>query len=147
MIRRPPRSSLFPYTTLFRSVLGLVGAALCFCPAHFASARPDQPATDSVGVIDGEAITVTGPMGAEPVNGEVKNVLRSGGDVRVKSGSARIDLVEGGQVSICGPAHLSVLKSGGSLTIALDTGTVHVHLERDLPLTIYTPFIQAQIVA
>src|SRR2546423_4833773 len=24
MIRRPPRSTLFPYTTLFRSVLGLV---------------------------------------------------------------------------------------------------------------------------
>src|SRR5260370_24303203 len=26
MIRRPPRSTLFPYTTLFRSHLGLVGA-------------------------------------------------------------------------------------------------------------------------
>src|SRR3712207_7137367 len=25
MIRRPPRSTLFPYTTLFRSQLGLVG--------------------------------------------------------------------------------------------------------------------------
>src|SRR2546422_11370133 len=25
MIRRPPRSTLFPYTTLFRSVYGLVG--------------------------------------------------------------------------------------------------------------------------
>src|SRR3712207_8418828 len=25
MIRRPPRSTLFPYTTLFRSVLGLKG--------------------------------------------------------------------------------------------------------------------------
>src|SRR5436309_8258709 len=25
MIRRPPRSTLFPYTTLFRSVIGLVG--------------------------------------------------------------------------------------------------------------------------
>src|SRR2546422_1095141 len=28
MIRRPPRSTLFPYTTLFRSVLGLEPAAL-----------------------------------------------------------------------------------------------------------------------
>src|SRR3712207_6899237 len=27
MIRRPPRSTLFPYTTLFRSVQGLEGAA------------------------------------------------------------------------------------------------------------------------
>ena len=32
MIRRPPRSTLFPYTTLFRSVL-LTGYAtdMCFC--------------------------------------------------------------------------------------------------------------------
>src|SRR5205814_10731791 len=28
MIRRPPRSTLFPYTTLFRSLRGMVAAAL-----------------------------------------------------------------------------------------------------------------------
>src|SRR2546430_2585372 len=28
MIRRPPRSTLFPYTTLFRSVLGVLSALL-----------------------------------------------------------------------------------------------------------------------
>src|SRR4051794_41251861 len=28
MIRRPPRSTLFPYTTLFRSVLAVAGAGL-----------------------------------------------------------------------------------------------------------------------
>src|SRR3712207_7316767 len=28
MIRRPPRSTLFPYTTLFRSAQGMSGAAL-----------------------------------------------------------------------------------------------------------------------
>src|SRR5258707_9300307 len=28
MIRRPPRSTLFPYTTLFRSALGLIGGDL-----------------------------------------------------------------------------------------------------------------------
>src|SRR2546430_11783762 len=27
MIRRPPRSTLFPYTTLFRSISGIVGMA------------------------------------------------------------------------------------------------------------------------
>src|SRR3712207_7405831 len=27
MIRRPPRSTLFPYTTLFRSPVGLIGVA------------------------------------------------------------------------------------------------------------------------
>src|SRR2546428_7110491 len=29
MIRRPPRSTLFPYTTLFRSVMSRPGAASC----------------------------------------------------------------------------------------------------------------------
>lgn len=112
-----------------------------------AAARLDEPPSDSVGVIDGESISVTGPMSVEVVHGRVKTVLRSGSDVRVKSGAARIDLVEGGQISICGPAHLSVLKSGGSLTIALDTGTIHVHIERELALNIYTPQIQAQTVS
>src|SRR2546427_12767178 len=31
MIRRPPRSTLFPYTTLFRSRLALVGAVVPGC--------------------------------------------------------------------------------------------------------------------
>jgi hypothetical protein len=123
------------------------GAILCAGLIAAAAARPDQPASDSVGIIDGEAIAVTGPMSMEVVRGQVKTVLRSGSDVRVKSGTARIDLVEGGQVSICGPAHLSVLKAGGSLTIALDTGTVRVRVEHELPLNIYTPLIQAQTVA
>ena len=122
-------------------------AILCAALIATAAARPDEPPSDSVGIIDGEAISVSGPMSVEVVRGQVKTVLRSGSDVRVKSGAARIDLVEGGQISICGPAHLSVLKSGGSLTIALDTGTIHVHIERDLPLTVYTPQIQAQSVA
>src|SRR3989475_3855079 len=112
-----------------------------------AAASPNEPLTDSVGVIEGESISVTGPMSVEVVQGQVKTVLRSGGDVRVKSGTARIDLIEGGQISICGPAHLSVLKSGGSLTIALDTGTIHVHIEDHLAVNIYTPQIQAQTVA
>jgi len=74
-------------------------------------------------------------------------MLRSGSDVRVKSGTARIDLVEGGWISACGPAHFSVLKSAGSLTVALDSGTIHAHIEGDPALTIYTPQIQAQTIS
>src|SRR2546427_4883110 len=122
-------------------------AILCVALIAAASARPDGPLTDSVGVIEGESISVTGPMSVEVVQGQVKTVLRSGGDVRVKSGTARIDLVEAGQISICGPPHLSVLKSGGSLTIALDTGTIHLHIEDHLAVNIYTPQIQGQTVA
>jgi hypothetical protein len=86
-------------------------------------------------------------MRVETVHGQVKTVLRSGSDVRVKSGMARIALVEGGQISICGPAHLSVLKSGGSLTVALDSGTIHIHVNREPAFTIYTPQIQVQPVS
>src|ERR1017187_2145603 len=35
MIRRPPRSTLFPYTTLFRSVLCAVGATADECCRQF----------------------------------------------------------------------------------------------------------------
>jgi hypothetical protein len=70
--------------------------------------------------------------------------LRSGSDVRVKAGQARIKLVEGGEILICGPAHFSVLKSGGALTLALEGGIIHAHLENDLALTVYTPQIQAR---
>jgi hypothetical protein len=133
---------------LRRGVLPAASVAMV-CAALFAAAaaRPDDPSTDSVGVIDGESISVSGPMRVETVHGQVKTVLRSGSDVRVKSGTARIELIEGGQISICGPAHLSVLKSGGSLTVALDSGTIHIHVNREPAFTIYTPQIQVQPVS
>ena len=111
------------------------------------AAAPDQPVGDAVGLIDGEDIAVTGPMSVEIVGGTAKTILRSGSDVRVKSGSARISLVEGGQISICGPAHLSVLKSGGAVTVALDSGAIHARLEREPALSVYTAQIQGRPVA
>src|SRR3712207_8928032 len=49
MIRRPPRSTLFPYTTLFRSDLGevLVGPVTP-CEAHQAETGRQQPAVREV---------------------------------------------------------------------------------------------------
>jgi len=79
----------------------------------------------------------------EVVRGQVKTVLRSGSDVHVKSGQARIDLVEGGQIMICGPAHFSMLKTGGAITVALDSGTIHAVVGSEVSLNIYTPQIQA----
>ena len=133
---------------LRRAALSLAATAMLGA-AVFAAAHPrsDDAGTDAVGVIDGESIAVSGPMRVETVRGQVKTMLRSGSDVRVKSGTARIDLVEGGWISACGPAHFSVLKSAGSLTVALDSGTIHAHIEGDPALTIYTPQIQAQTIS
>jgi hypothetical protein len=112
-----------------------------------AATTPDQPVGDAVGLIEGEDIAVTGPMSVEVAGGQARTILRSGSDVRVKSGQARISLVEGGQISICGPAHLSVLKSGGAVTVALDSGAIHARLEREPALSVYTAQIQGQPVA
>ena len=111
------------------------------------AAAPDKPTGDAVGTIEGDAIALQGPMSVELVRGQVKTMLRSGNDIRVKSGQARIDLVEGGTIAICGPAHLSLLKSGGSLTIALDSGIVHVNVEKAPSVTVYTAQIQAKPIA
>src|SRR5271157_3343853 len=104
----------------------------------------NPPLGDSVGAIEGDSISIEGPMSVEVAHGQVRTVLRSGSDVRVKAGQARIKLVEGGEILICGPAHFSVLKSGGALTLALEAGTIHAHLESDLALTVFTPQIQAR---
>lgn len=119
--------------------LALLGAAL--------AARPDEKPAETVGPIEGEAISVKGPMSVEVTGGEVHTVLLSGSDVRVKSGQARIRLREGGSISICGPAHISLLKSGSALTVALEYGTIHARIEREPALAVYTPLIQAQPVA
>jgi hypothetical protein len=111
------------------------------------SALSDETPSDAVGAIDGDTIAVTGPMSVEVVHGQVKTILRSGSDVRVKIGQARIELVEGGSLTICGPAHFSVLKTGKSLTVALDTGTIRAQLDIGLAITFYTPQIQARPIA
>ncbi|HEY4817488.1 MAG TPA: hypothetical protein VIH67_08650 [Candidatus Acidoferrum sp.] len=104
----------------------------------------DQPSYDTVGAIEGEAISVQGPLNIEVVQGRTRTILRSGSDIHVNSGQARIDLVEGGQIAVCGPAHFSVLKSVNLLTVALDTGIIHARIERQPALTIYTAQIQAK---
>src|SRR5260370_3614208 len=59
MIRRPPRSTLFPYTTLFRSPVGVVGVG-----------GPDFLA------VDDEIVAVA--LGAGLQRGEVRSGIRLG---------------------------------------------------------------------
>jgi hypothetical protein len=119
----------------------------CVSMTNLRLARADNPPSDSVGAIEGAAISVQGPMSMDETNGQIKTILRSGSEVQVKSGQAHIDLVEGGNITICGPSHFSVLKSGSALTIALDSGTIHAHIEGQLTLTVYTAQIQAHAVS
>jgi hypothetical protein len=128
---------------LFSSVTALASMAVLTA----LTARSDEPASDSVGTIDGAAVAVTGPMRVEVVGGFPRTVLRSGSDVLIKSGTARLDLTGGGSISICGPAHFSVLKAGNLVTVALDSGTIHLAIEQGPAVTIYTPLLQIQPIA
>jgi hypothetical protein len=74
-------------------------------------------------------------------------LLRSGVDIRVKAGRARINLAEGGTIAVCGPAHISLLKAGNALTVALDSGTIHARVEGNLTLNVFTAQILAKTIA
>ncbi len=121
---------------------GFLFSAAILSALLFASAsRSDQPAAEVVGTIEGADISIKGPISVEIADGLSRMVLSSGSEVTVKSGQARIDLAEGGAIGICGPAHVSLLKSSGALTVALDYGSIHARIGFHPALTIYTPLI------
>src|SRR3712207_7418178 len=73
MIRRPPRSTLFPYTTLFRS-LG-VGAAAA--PALLAACGDDDEATEGDTAAGGASAQTTGAGAAAPARDRKSTRLNS----------------------------------------------------------------------
>jgi hypothetical protein len=122
-------------------------AALVPFSASGQQTRQQEPQGEIIGTIEGQAIALKGPMSVQVVGNEVKTLLRSGVDVRVKTGHARIELASGGNISICGPAHISMLKAANGLTIALDSGTIHAHIEGNLTLSVFTTQILAKSIA
>lgn len=96
-----------------------------------------------LGQIIGDDISVTGPSQAA-ANSPVPAIEFSGGStIVVHSGKARVDLVGGGELDICGPAKFSVLSSGEALTIALSFGRVHLRVDAQRPIVIYSPLVLA----
>lgn len=108
--------------------------------------RSDQLPADSVGAIEGPDIAVRGPVRLDIANGRRRTVISNGSEVTVKSGPARLDLVEGGVIGICSPAHFTVLKTASTLTVALDYGSVHARIQGNPALTVFTPLVQASLV-
>src|SRR5215467_6087338 len=127
----------------------VIGAAAllsvpCLTPAQ---QSPQEPQSEIIGTIEGQAIALKGPMSVQVVGNEVKTLLRSGVDIRVKSGHARIELTGGGSIAVCGPAHISMLKAANGLTIALDSGTIHARIAGNLALSVFTTQILAKTIA
>jgi len=122
---------------------GAFGASLLLACGIFATRVGAQTTAPILGEITGDDISVLGP--SHIVNGNSSRAITfSGGStVIVHAGKARVELVGGGELEICGPAEFSVLASGEALTVALSFGRVHVKFDASRPITIYTPLIVA----
>ncbi len=99
-----------------------------------------------VGHIEGDDVVVKTTTSAGLETHEAPTDVASGSEITVRSGHALL-LLEQGKVTICGPAHLRLLKSPGSITLALDYGRVRPSLDAPDAVTIYTPMIVATPVA
>jgi len=69
--------------------------------------------------------------------------VSNGSVIEVHSGKARVQLVSGGSIYICGPAKVSLFDHDGALTLALEFGSIHVTQPGNEPLRIFTPFFAA----
>src|SRR3712207_8441694 len=90
MIRRPPRSTLFPYTTLFRSCVPAHCLVVPPC-AHFTSLRPPGASQPSLRLSPGRPISR--PYARESASGTGTFLFSSGG--RESSDLQDLLLVEG----------------------------------------------------
>jgi hypothetical protein len=116
-------------------------AAVLACP----SLRAQQMPAGAIGHVEGadisvESGTASGAAAANPAPG---GYVFNGSIVTVHDGKARLMLALGGEVDVCGPAKLTLLESGGAITLALDFGRIHLQLLRGTSLRIFTPTIIA----
>lgn len=120
----------------------LLPAILLACPALL---RGQQAPSGTVAWVEGVDVSVEG--GSSAGNGASAAAPRifvvNGSVVTVHSGNAQMMLLAGGKVDICGPAKLTLLQSGGAITLALNFGRVRVQLPAATALRIFTPTIVA----
>ena len=119
--------------------------ALLICQPETGAAQaasPNPPARqEAIGRLSGDDVSVTGAIGYDTENGRTTALLASGSDLTLRSGQAKIDLPDGGDIILCGPAHLSVVKSGPAITIALEYGQVHLQVGSTVQITVYTALL------
>lgn len=127
---------------IFWALLPVVSFLICQPKTAAQTASPNQPARQEViGRLAGDDVSVTGAIGYATEHGRTTALLASGSDLTLRSGQAKIDLPDGGDIILCGPAHLSVVKSGPAITIALEYGQVHLQVSGAAQITVYTALL------
>jgi hypothetical protein len=122
-------------------------ASLCLLHLLLVLSLQAQSVPETVGRIEGDDLAIKGQVSLLREGGHSAAELVSGAEVTVRTGLARITLSDGGEVDICGPAQFTVLKSGGSLTLALNQGRVHVRIGIAPVVTIYTAQVVASLIS
>ena len=125
-----------------RTVFVLLLAAWCAI-----ALAAQSPTPGAIGSIEGDDLLVQGAPNEAMVVKQGVTPLDSGAAITVRSGQALIQLGDGGEIGVCGPAHFSVLQSGSELTLALDYGRVHPKLPPSTSIVIYTALIAATPIA
>jgi hypothetical protein len=119
----------------------LIGLFLCL-QAGLAQAQ-NGPA-GAIAQIVGDDISIEGGSSASvgtPNGGPV--YIFNGSVVTVHAGRAKLTFAAGGEVDICGPAKITLLQSGGAITVALSIGRIHLQLPAGAPVRVFTPTIIA----
>jgi hypothetical protein len=108
-------------------------------------ARAQEAPPGAIGRVDGNDVSVEGGAAAGKGTATVAsdNFVGSGSVVTVHSGQARMTLVDGGQIDICGPAKFTLLQASNAITLALNFGRMHIQLPAVTLLRIFTPTIIA----
>lgn len=105
--------------------------------------RGQQAPPGAIGRVEGNDVSVDNGTTTDSSSAAAKpgspSFVFNGSVLTVHDGKARLALVAGGQVDICGPAKFTLLQSGPSITLALNFGRVHLQLPSSTPLRIFTP--------
>ncbi len=109
------------------------------------NAQQSQPPPGTIGRVEGNDVSIEG--GSAAANGTSTTApsmfVANGSVITVHSGQARMTLVGGGQIDVCGPAKFTLLQSGPAITLALNFGRMRVQLPAAVQLRIFTPTIVA----
>jgi hypothetical protein len=124
---------------------GALLAATLVVLMAYPSLHAQQMPAGAIGHVEGNDISVESgaASGAASANPTPGGYVFNGSVVTVHDGKARLMLAVGGEVDVCGPAKLTLLESGGAITLALDFGRIHLQLLRGTSLRIFTPTIIA----
>jgi len=133
--------------------VGVALAWICFafiflCAAASPLRAQQQVPAGAIGRVDGNEVSVEGGIAGSAPNSAASAqpsgmYVSNGSIVTVHAGQARMALLAGGQIEICGPAKFTVLESGGSITLALNFGRLRAELPATTALRIFSPTIVA----